>query len=133
MSHTMNIKTEIRDREALQVACDRLGLSGEEGSFKFYDSDRYNKRMRKHEDTGIRHEGIGIRLKDWEYPIVVKDDGTIAYDNYDGQWGDIKRLEELQDAYALEKASMEARRQGYRVFETTDEQGNLQLRIRVGE
>ncbi len=133
MSHTMNIKTEIRDKVALQIACDRLGLSMKEGSFKFYDSDRYNSGKNRYEDSGIRHKGIGIRLKDWEYPIVVKDDGTLAYDNYGGQWGDIKRLEELQDAYGLEKASMEARRQGYSVFETTDELGNLQLRIHVGE
>ncbi len=118
MSHTMNIKTEMRDKEALLAACERLGTRMEEGTFSLYAS---------------REKGLGVFLSDWSLPVVVKEDGTISYDNYDGEWGNITELDRLKDAYGLEKAAMEARKQGYSVFETTDEQGHLQLRIRVGE
>ncbi|MCS7135340.1 MAG: hypothetical protein NZ893_02790, partial [Candidatus Aenigmarchaeota archaeon] len=81
MSHTMNIKIELHDRQALEAACQRLGLKMEEGEFKLYSSVE---------------KGIGVWLPGWKYPVVIKNDGTIAYDNYDGQWGDIAELNKLR-------------------------------------
>lgn len=118
MSHTMNIKTEIRDKEALYAACERLGARLEEGAFSLYAS---------------REKGLGVFLTGWALPVVVKEDGTISYDNYNGEWGDLAELDRLKDAYGIEKATIEARRQGYSIYETTDEQGCLQLHIQVGD
>ncbi len=117
MSHTMNIKIELHDREALFAACERLGLRIEDGKFKLYSSTE---------------EGLGIFLREWRYPIIVKNDGTIAYDNYNGQWGQEEELNKLRAYYGLEKAKIEARKKGYSVYESyNDRTQELELRIRV--
>lgn len=117
MSHTMNIAIELHDREALEAACQRLGLRMEEGKFKLYQTSE---------------EGIGIYLPGWRYPVVVKNDGTIAYDNYNGNWGDVKEINKLRAFYGLERAKSEARRRGYSVYETfNDRTQEIELRIRL--
>ena len=116
MSHTLNIETEIRDLNALRAACERLGVRCEHGEHQLYASTE---------------TGHGVFLKDWEYPAVVKEDGKVAYDTYNGRWGDEVRLSELKANYGLEKAKIEARKKGYSYFETRNDQ-ELVLRIRTG-
>lgn len=117
MSHTMNIKTEIKDPAALAMACDRLGIKTETGKFKLYETTE---------------EGIGVFFPGWDYPAVIKSDGTIAMDTYGGRWGDEKQLHELTAYYGLEKSKIEARRKGYSVYESRNDQTRkLELRIRV--
>lgn len=117
MSHTMNVKVELHDREALEAACRKLGLKVEEGRFQLYSSVE---------------EGIGVYLPGWKYPVVIKRDGTVAYDNYGGQWGSIKELSKLKAYYGLEKAKIEARKKGYSVHESVDEKKKqLILRIKL--
>lgn len=117
MSHTMNISIELHDRAALEAACQRLGLRMEEGVHRLYSSTE---------------EGIGIFLPGWRYPVVIKNDGTIAYDNYNGQWGRDDELNKLRAYYGLEKAKIEARKRGYSVYETfNDRTQEIELRIRL--
>jgi len=113
----MNIKIELHDRAALEAACQRLGLTISEGKHRLYQTTE---------------EGIGIYLPNWKYPIVVKSDGTVAYDNYNGNWGREEELNKLRAFYGLEKAKIEARKKGYSIYETTDQQGKLVLKIHVG-
>ena len=80
MSHTMNVQIEMHDRVAILSACKRLGIKTAEGTHKLYSS---------------AEEGLGVFLDGWKYPIVIKKDGSIAYDNYNGQWGSEKKLSEL--------------------------------------
>jgi len=117
MSHTLNIKTEIRDPAALQAACSRLNIPSEEGEFQLFNT---------------REKGIAVYLEGWMYPAVIKADGTIAMDTYGGMWGNEQKLHELTAYYGLEKAKLEARRKGYSVYETKNAQSQrLELRIRV--
>jgi hypothetical protein len=51
--------------------------------------------------------GVGIRLDGWKYPVVLKD-GEISYDNFNGSWGRIERLQEFQQAYAVESVKAKA-------------------------
>jgi len=103
MSHTMNIELELHDMDALTEACNKLGLQMKSGVHKLYSTEE---------------EGIAIQLNGWQYPVVVKSDGTIAYDNYNGRWGDISKLYELKAHYGLEKAKIEARKKGYSFYES---------------
>lgn len=118
MSHTFNVKIELHDKKALENACRRLGLKIKEDTYYLFSS------------TEI---GLGITLKDWSYPIVIKQDGSVAYDNYNGRWGNISKLHELEAYYGLEKAKIEAQNMGYSVYESQDENDNLILKIQVGE
>jgi hypothetical protein len=112
----MNIQTEIRDQAALKSACDRLGIKMEVGTFKLYETTE---------------SGTAVFLEDWRYPVVVKDDGSLAYDDYNGAWGDIKKLHELTAHYGLEKAKIEALKKGYSVYECHNQHSQqLELRIR---
>lgn len=117
MSHTMNINIEIKDKAALLAACERLGLKVEEGTFNLYSSTE---------------EGIGVFLEGWKYPIVIKKDGSVSYDNYNGSWGKIDELNKLKAYYGLEKAKIEARKQGYSVYESFNEATKeIELKIRL--
>lgn len=118
MSHTMNIEIEIHDRAALLAACDRLNLRSQEGTHRFCSSTE---------------TGLGVFLPGWLYPVVVKEDGSIVFDNYHGQWGSMAEFNRLRAYYGLEKAKAEAHRRGYLAYETVNEQTKeLELRIRVG-
>lgn len=117
MSHTMNVNIEMHDMEALRNTLKRLGLTMKEGKFELYSSTE---------------EGIGVKLPGWKYPIVIKENGQVAYDNYNGRWGKIEELNKLKAYYGLEKAKIEARKKGYSVFESVDALGNLKLKIRLG-
>jgi len=119
MSHTMNIEVEMHDIQALKLACRRLGLTlQEQGKVKFYD--------------GTIAEGILVHLPGWKYPICIKGNGQVAYDNYNGKWGKEEELNKLHAYYGLEKAKIEARKKGYSVYETRDTTGELVLKIRIG-
>ena len=77
--------------------------------------------------------GLAVRLKEWRYPVVIEtDSGTTRFDNYQGRWGDPKRLDEFLQAYAVEKAKIEARRQGYSVSEQPLNDGSIKLTVQVG-
>lgn len=117
MSHTMNIQIELHDRAALEAACQRLGLTIKEGRHRLYQTTE---------------EGLAVHLAGWKYPIVTKSDGTISYDNYEGRWGDIQELNKLRAFYGLEKAKIEARKNGYSFYEHFNEKTQeLELRIKV--
>jgi hypothetical protein len=99
MSHTVTIQIEFRNREALTQAVQRLGwrVLGE-GSYELFSSTE---------------AGLGIQIPGWRYPIVIKGDGTIALDDYNGQWGNRADIEKLRAEYALEAARLAAEAQGW--------------------
>ncbi len=116
MSHVVQIKTEIRDINAVRQACIRLQLEAPvQGTFELYNSTEL---------------GYGVNLRDWKYPVVCKlETGAIRYDNYNGRWGDPQRLDEFQQRYAVEKSKLEARRQGLTASEQALEDGSIKVTI----
>ncbi|MBA3484687.1 MAG: DUF1257 domain-containing protein, partial [Pirellulales bacterium] len=77
--------------------------------------------------------GLAVRLPNWQYPVVCHTEtGQLSYDNYGGAWGDPARLDEFLQAYAIEKASLEARKQGYAVTEQQLAGGAVKLTVHVG-
>jgi hypothetical protein len=119
LSHIVTIATRVRDPEAVAAACRRLGLPGPEpGTARLYAGEA---------------SGLIVRLPGWEYPAVVDtDSGTVAYDNYGGRWGDPARLGLFLQAYAVEKAKLEARRAGHAVIEQTLADGSIRLAVGAG-
>jgi hypothetical protein len=77
--------------------------------------------------------GLIIRLPDWTYSVVVDTTaGQVQYDNYNGSWGQQEQLDLFMQAYAVEKARIEARRRGQSVVEQPLPDGSIKLSIRVG-
>lgn len=99
MSHLLTIKTEIKDMEALASAVEALG-GHVLGMGKYLVYTQWV-------------EGLGIRLPGWYYPVVLKEDGSLAFDNDRGRWGDPARLDELRSRYTIEAARLAATRLGW--------------------
>jgi hypothetical protein len=119
MSHTVTIKTEIRDAAAVRAACDRLRLPAPlQGKTKLFSGEV---------------EGLAVQLPDWVYPVVCNiATGQLKFDNYNGEWGDQKELDRLLQAYAVEKCRIEARRKGHGVTEQQLADGSIKVTVQVG-
>jgi hypothetical protein len=119
LSHIVTIKTELRDTEAVFAACHRLNLpEPKEGTAHLFEGEA---------------TGLLVKLPGWQYPAVVDvNDGQVRFDNYEGSWGDPKHLDAFLQAYAICKATFEARKKGHSVFEQPLADGSVKLTITVG-
>jgi hypothetical protein len=78
-------------------------------------------------------EGLAVQLAGWHYPAVCNlSTGKVEFDNYGGRWGDQAELDRFLQAYAVEKAKIEARRKGQSVTEQSLANGSIKLTIQVG-
>ncbi len=119
MSHIVSIETQIRDVAALNAACTRLGLA---------EPVQETVQLFTNQATGF-----SVRLPGWRYPVVCDlVNGSLKYDNFSGRWGEQIRLDNLLQAYAVEKAKLEARRQGHSMIEQSLANGSIKLTIQVG-
>ena len=118
MSHIVRIQTQLKDAAAVRAACQRLNLPAPvQGKVKLFSGEV---------------EGLAIQLPDWVYPVVVDlPTGEIKMDDFGGRWGDRKHFDKLLQAYACEKAKIEARRRGHSVTEQTLADGSIKLTIQV--
>jgi hypothetical protein len=115
----VTIKTEVRDLAAVRAACHRLSLA-----------EPVHGTTRLFSGTAT---GLAVQLPGWRYPPVCDTaSGQLHYDNYSGHWGDQQELDRFLQAYACEKAKLEARRQGHTVFEQPLVDGSIKLTIQVG-
>ena len=119
MSHIVEIQTQVRDASAVRAGCKRLRLDDPvDGEFELFSETV---------------SGLAVQLDDWRYPVVFNtSSGETRYDNYNGQWGKQERLDEFLQAYAVEKAKIEARKQGYSVSEQPLADGSIKVTVQVG-
>ena len=120
MSHIVTVTTRVRDPIALGLACQRLKLPPPvHGTTKLFSA----------EATGHK-----VSLPQWRYPVVCNcASGEVHYDNFGGRWGNQEQLDRLMQAYTIEKAKLEARRQGHRVTENRLDDGSVKLTLSLGE
>jgi hypothetical protein len=118
ISHVVQIQAQIRDAAAVRAACQRLGLPAPvHGKTQLFSSESV---------------GLAIQLPNWQYPIVADlTTGQVKYDDFQGRWGEKRHLDRFLQAYACEKAKIEARRHGHSVTETTLANGSIKLVIQV--
>ena len=118
MSHLVEIRTEVRDATAVGAACQRLQLPQPvQGTHRLFSGEV---------------NGLGVQLPDWRYPAVCQlETGQIRYDNYGGRWGNRKELDRFMQAYAVEKAKIEARHKGHSIAEHALKDGSIKLTIQV--
>ena len=76
--------------------------------------------------------GLAVQLPNWRYPVVCDTvTGQIKYDNFGGVWGEQAQLDQFLQAYATEKAKIEARKRGHSVTEQSLADGSIKLTIQV--
>ena len=119
MSHVVQIQTEVRAAAAVRAGCRRLQLD-----------EPVEEEVKLFSETVA---GLAVRLRDWRYPVVFNTaTGESRFDNYQGHWGDKVRLDEFLQAYAVEKAKLEARKAGHCVTEQSLADGSIKLTVQVG-
>lgn len=118
MSHTTSVSTELRDELSIHAACAALGLPEPvRGEHELFDA---------------KHEGLGVALRDWRYPLIVNtDDGTVKYDTYNGQWGNIAQLDEFIQRYAIEKVLRTAQAHGHTTEEHRQSDGSVKVLVNM--
>ena len=119
MSHLVSIKTEVRDAAAVRAACQRLKLPQPiQGKTQLFSGEA---------------EGLAVQLPDWVYPVVCQtESGDLKYDNFGGRWGEQRELDRFLQAYAVERAKIEARKKGYCCTEQALGDGSIKLTIQLG-
>lgn len=99
MSHTVRVKIQLRNEAALRAAVEALGGRWlGQGVHSLFQGPE---------------EGLGFRLPGWRYPLVVKSSGELAFDDYNGHWGDRRDIEKLKRRYALEAARLKCEELGW--------------------
>ena len=116
MSHIVSIRTQVRDPIAVASACDRLQLPAPvQGTAKLFTSQA---------------SGLLVQLPRWRYPVVIDTTkGEIAFDNFNGRWGEQQHLDRFVQIYSVEKTKLEARKQGHAVSEQTLSDGSINVLI----
>ena len=119
MSHIVQIQTEVRSEAAVQAACRRLNLPpATQDTFELYSS---------------KETGLGIQLPEWRYVVVANTEtGELRFDNYEQRWGEQKYLDQFLQRYAVEAATIAARKQGHSVVESRLDDGSVKLSIQIG-
>jgi hypothetical protein len=119
MSHLVTIEARVRDLAAIAAACQRLGLAQPvQGTAQLYSGEA---------------SGLLLQLPGWQYPAVIDPpSGVVRYDNYQGAWGAQAQLDRFLQAYAVEMAKLQARKQGYQVSEQTLSDGSIKVQILTG-
>ncbi len=115
----MTIKTEVRDPVAIAAACRRLRFAEPvHGKFTLFTAEA---------------TGHAVQLPGWRYPVVCDTSaGIVAFDNYGGAWGERRLLDQFLQVYAVEKAKLEARKNGHTVSEQSLADGSIKLTVHVG-
>ncbi|MDB5336019.1 MAG: hypothetical protein JWN70_1638 [Planctomycetaceae bacterium] len=119
MSHIVTIQTQVRDPESISHACRRLHLPEPEFATVTLFSTTAT--------------GWAVQLPEWTYPVVCDvEQGQLQYDNFGGRWGAQHHLDRFLQVYAVERAKLEARKQGYSATEQALADGSIKVTIEVG-
>jgi hypothetical protein len=118
LSHIVQIQTQVRDAAAVAAACRRLGVAPPiQQTAKLFTSTE---------------TGLTVRLPGWTYPVVFDlASGSVKFDNFNERWGAQVELDKFLQAYAVERAKIEARKKGHTVSEQTLADGSIKLTIQV--
>jgi len=84
VSHTILLKNVRVSQQAARAAAHRLGWAvsaTDKETVKFFD--------------GSIHVGLSVKLPGWKFSLVVKEDGSLAYDNFHGNWGNAIEVSRL--------------------------------------
>lgn len=135
MSHTVDIATQIKDKDALIRALTRVdNLTGQPFSESVIEIHEQPQSMYTYDNRDVSAHII-VRLKHIGSPAYNdlgfkrKADGTyeaIISDRYDNSW-----LQRLSAYYGVELSKKELKQKGLKYKETVDEQGRMQLKVSV--
>ncbi len=143
MSHVAKIEIEVKDLDALDAACRRVGCTLVRGqtAYAWYGYSVGGYPLPEGftaEDLGRCEHAIKVPGASYEIGVTSRRDGRPGYallwDFY--HTGGLERVlgqggRRLVQAYGVEAATRAARRQGYHVTESTQDDGSVVLNVRA--
>lgn len=115
MSETVTVAVKFKPGEALTRAVERMkGKIIGQGTHKLYATSE---------------TGFAFTLPKWHFPLIIRENGSLAFDDYKGQWGDRSQLNDLQQEYALQAAQCKAEELGL----YCERNENLSVTVHFGE
>lgn len=143
MSHIAKIEIEVRDLDALEAACRRIGCEFVRAqlAYRWYGRSVGDYPLPAGfsvEDLGKCEHAIQVPGARYEIGVVTRRDSRPGYallwDSYSA--GGLERVlgqsaRKLVQAYGIEAATRAARRQGYSVTETVQPDGAVLLKVRA--
>jgi hypothetical protein len=135
MSHTTKVNVEMRDLEMVEKTCQELADKGyrfvKTDSVKMFEGGKNEECVAAIYIDGetVVEDGREVVKGKWNYPIAIKEDGSIAYDNYNGHWGDIKQLDNFRRLYTENVAVKFAESTGRRVLHREVIDGSVTLTL----
>jgi hypothetical protein len=120
MSHTVTVKTDVRSKQAIAAACHRLGLAAPvDGKHTLFQRNE-------------KINGTAVQFPNWQYPVIFNTEtGEVAYDNFNGNWGNIAEYDKFMQSYAICRTMQEASLQGYMATEETLADGSVKITVNV--
>jgi hypothetical protein len=104
MSNVVTIQCEITDLACIKAAAnrDKAKLVGADGVTV---KEPVKAKHKMYSDTKT---GVGVLLDGWRYPVVFNEKEAF-FDNYNGRWGELEKLDLFKQAYAVESVLARAR------------------------
>ena len=98
-SHTRTVRVEYRSIAALEAAVRSLGWQWlGHGQHRLYQG---------------METGHGLHIAGWRYPVVLRNNGSLALDDYGGHWGRASDLDRLAAEYRCQAALEAATQLGW--------------------
>ncbi len=144
ISHVSHVDLHIKDLDALKQACKALGLDFHENqkTYKWYGrwvndysaADAAYHHGIKPEDYGKCEHAISAPGAGYELGVIKNPTGpgyTLIYDNFCQGYGLEaaigKGASKVRQAYAVQVATKQARKQGFRVQQSVGQDGKVRL------
>jgi hypothetical protein len=121
MSHIAWVKSAVTDLSVVQEVASQHGYS-------------FDASCKTHKIFMSQVEGSALHLPGWTYPIVIQPNGDLAYDHYNGLWGNPDHLQTFLHEYttmSVLKNLQAAGIAGYVVSSERAQSGQLLTRIRM--
>ena len=119
MSHIVTITTDVRDPARSRPPA---------GDWGWPSRSQARRRCSKGKSPGY---SSGCRAGSIRWSSIPGP-AQVRFDNFAGSWGNPTQLDRFLQAYALEKAKIEARRKGFATTEQALADGSIKLTIEVG-
>lgn len=129
VSHTTTVKTLFKNPSAFKKACQKLNLKHRVAEVLDGRNVLFPVKLFQTTETAWGE----VHLPGWRYPVVVRDDGKAAFDNYNGNWGNISEYDKFCQAYSVEATIEAAELLGQTVVGVTtdNETGNVVVELSV--
>jgi hypothetical protein len=120
MSHTVTRKAGLTHMDALRRAVSKIPGASVIGTGK-------------HQQFSESIVGVGVKLPDYYYPVVIDTQGSIHADTYGGRWGNPELQDKLAQNYGVAVAELEAERLGGTFTSVTLPDGAIKCTITLGD